>query len=232
MKPYIVFDLDGTLADPGKACLPENVEKLRKLEKAGARLVLSSGKPTYYLCGFVRQLGLSDPILIGENGGVLQMGVELPPPLYREAKIPSLTRKALKELRAIMEERFPNRIWYQPNETALTPFPHHLEDFPPIRSLLEEYITPEMLLTVYEHPDCFDIQYSALSKGEGIRFLSEVTGADPRDMIAVGDWTNDYPMFEMVGHSVGIHLPQPKKASVNFPCLSDALDHLLKRIGN
>ena len=94
----------------------------------------------------------------------------------------------------------------------------------------EAEVTPEMLLTVYEHPDCFDIQYSALSKGEGIRFLSEVTGTDPTDMIAVGDWTNDYPMFAMVGHSVGIHLPRPEMASVNFPCLSDALDHLISRI--
>ena len=229
MKPYLVFDLDGTLADPGHPCLPENTELLQELAKH-AHIVLSSGKPTFYLCGFVRQLGLCDAILIGENGGVLQTGVHLPPPVYREATIPTVTRNALKELRTKLEEAFPDRIWYQPNETALTPFPAYEEDFPLISKLLSDFITPAMHLCIYEHPDCFDIEYDALSKGAGIRLLAEVTGADPKNMIAVGDWTNDYSMFREVGYSVGIHLPQPEMASVNFSNLNEALQHILKKI--
>lgn len=232
MKPYIVFDLDGTLAPPGKACLPENVSLLKEIENAGAGIVLSSGKPTFYLCGFVRQLGLQNAILIGENGGVLQVGVELPPPLYKEMPIPEKTKEALKELKAKLLNSFPERIWYQPNETILTPFPAFQEDFPLIKKLLQDFITPDMLLSVYEHPDCFDIVYSSLSKGEGIKLLQSVTGADPSDMIAVGNWTNDYPMFQAVGYSVGICLPDPEMASVNFSDLSSALKHLLDRIQN
>ncbi len=229
MKPYIIFDLDGTLAELGKECKEENVRLLKELEKAGARLAISSGKPTYYLCGFARQLGLSGPILIGENGGALQVGIELPPPIFKTARIPEDTQLALKEIRRLLETEFPDRIWYQPNETALTPFPHFQEDFAPIRALLEDFIRPEMNLAVYEHSDCFDIAFAPISKGEGIRLLSEVTGADPEDMIAVGDWTNDYPMFCQVGYSVGIHLPEPERASVNFPDLKSALLHLLDR---
>ncbi|MBR3836814.1 MAG: HAD family phosphatase [Clostridia bacterium] len=232
MKPYLIFDLDGTLASLGEPCLPENVALLHKLEEAGAHVVLSSGKPTYYLCGFVRQLGLKDAILIGENGGVLQMGVALPPPVYQKAEIPPLTRRALKELRGMMEAAFPDRIWYQPNETALTPFPSFQEDFPKIKKMLDDYITPEMHLTVYEHSDCFDVAYSALSKGTGIHLLAEVTGSKPENMIAIGDWTNDYPMFREVGYSVGIHLPEPHMATVDFPTLNEALLHLLKKIGS
>jgi len=230
VKPYLIFDLDGTLASLGEPCLPENVALLHQLEEAGAHVVLSSGKPTYYLCGFVRQLGLKNVILIGENGGVLQVGVALPPPVYQKAEIPALTRQALKELRGMMEAAFPDRIWYQPNETALTPFPAFQEDFAPIRALLEETITPEMCLRVYEHPDCFDVVYSALSKGDGIRLLSQVTQIPPEEMIAVGDWTNDYPMFRAVGYSVGICLPDPEQATVNFSSLREALDHLLARM--
>lgn len=230
MNPFIVFDLDGTLAPLGEGCSQENVSLLKELEKEGARLVISSGKPTYYLCGFARQLGLCDPVLIGENGGVLQMGVALPPPVYKEAKIPHGTRDALKELRRKMEEAFPGRIWYQPNETALTPFPAYKEDFPLIKEMLSSFIQPEMALSVYEHSDCFDIAYAALSKGEGIRLLAEVTGADPKNMIAVGDWTNDYPMFSAVGYSVGIDLPDPTRATVNVKSLNKALLHLLERI--
>lgn len=230
MKPYLVFDLDGTLAAPGQACEEENVHLLHRLEECGARIVISSGKPTYYLCGFVRQLGLADPILIGENGGVLQVGVSLPPPVYQEAALPCLTRRALKELREMMEERFPDRIWYQPNAVALTPFPHFQEDFPAISAILRDYITPEMELTVYEHPDCFDIAYTPLSKGYGIQRLAAQVGVDPAEMIAVGDWTNDYSMFEKVGYSVGISLPDRSKATVNVETLTDALLHLLEKI--
>ncbi len=230
METYLVFDLDGTLAKVGKPTPPEEVALLKQLEQRGARLVLSSGKPTFYLCGFARQLGLENPILIGENGGALQVGVDLPPPHFQKARLPKRTAEGLKMLREKLEEAFPDRIWYQPNETALTPFPAYEEDFPPIKALLEENITPEMELVIYSHPDCFDVVYSALSKGDGIRLLSRVTGARPEDMIAIGDWTNDYPMFDAVGYSVGIDLPDPKRASINLPDLKSALEHLLLRL--
>ena len=230
MISYVVFDLDGTLAKIGAPVLPEDLALIHEIEKKGVGIVLSSGKPTYYLCGFARQMGLSDPYLIGENGAVLQKGIELPPPLTRTSQIPEKTRRALKELRARLEERFPDRIWYQPNETALTPFLSYVEDFPAMRELFASFVTPEMELEVYEHCDCFDIAWAPLSKGEGIRLLSEVTGADPATMIAVGDWTNDYSMFAEVGFSIGIHLPDPEKATVNVSTIHEALQLILQKI--
>ena len=227
MKKCIIFDLDGTLAPVGRPTSEENVRRLHFLRQK-ATLAVSSGKPTFYLCGFARQLGLCDAYLIGENGAVLQRGVGLPPPLYREAPIPKETRLALTALRSLLEEKFPDRIWYQPNATALTPFFAHLEDVPFIKKAITDFITPEMHLKVYDHPDCFDIQYDALSKGEGVRLLSEVTGTPPEAMIAVGDWTNDYPMFDAVGYSVGISLPEPDRATKNFPTLDEALEHLIE----
>ncbi len=222
-KRLVVFDLDGTLAAPGQAVSAEAIRILRSLEEDGLRIAISSGKPTFYLCGFARQLGLKEPLLVGENGAVLQVGVKLPPPVFRTSPIPEATRAALVALRQILERSFPDRIWYQPNETALTPFFAHPEDVLPLRELIADFVKPEMLLTVYEHPDCFDIVYSALSKKSGIRLLSDQTGIDPSEMIAVGDWTNDYPMFEAVGTSIGIHLPEPDRASYDVPDLIAAL---------
>ena len=200
---FIIFDLDGTLAKTGKAAEEKTVHLLHRLREKGGRIALSSGKPTFYLCGLARQLGLEDAILIGENGGVIQEGVNLPPLYYKEADLPEFTKEALRVLRAKLEKAFPDRIWYQPNRTALTPFPAYQEDFPPIKKMIEEFITPEMNLAVYEHPDCFDIEYNGLSKGEGLRSLSKITGVPTSEMIAVGDWTNDYPMFDLAGYSVG-----------------------------
>ena len=227
---FVIFDLDGTLAGRGEKTPEEAVALLQKIKGKGVKIAISSGKPTFYLCGFARQLGLSDAILIGENGAVIQEGVDLPPLFFQAAKIPEFTKNALKILREKLEEAFPDRIWYQPNETELTPFPFYTEDFPAIRALIDSYITEEMELAVYQHPDCFDIQYKKLSKGQGIERLAEITGTDPGDMIAVGDWTNDYPMFEKVGYSIGIDLPDPEKASINVKDLNEALNHILSRI--
>lgn len=226
----IVFDLDGTLAKVGEAATEETVTLLHKIRQTGAKIALSSGKPTFYLCAFARQLGLQDAVLVGENGSVIQVGTALPPTHYRKAKIPAVTEKALKTLREMMEEEFGDRIWYQPNETALTPFPAYQEDFPKIRKMLDAFLTPEMEIAVYEHPDCFDIQYNKLSKGAGIKRLSEVTGVSPEEMISVGDYTNDYPMFAETGYSVGIHLPDPTRATANFPTTSAALNHILEKL--
>lgn len=227
---FVIFDLDGTLAKVGTGATEETVRLLHEIEKKGARIALSSGKPTYYLCGFARQIGLQRAFLIGENGGVIQEGTALPPVLYQKAEIPAETKAALNTLRAKLEADFPDRFWYQPNETALTPFLWYVEDFPALRKTLQDFIRPEMKLAVYEHPDCFDIEYNALSKAEGLRLLSRLTKTPLSDMIAVGDWTNDYPMFEVAGYSVGVSLPDKDRADANFETIEEALTHILTRL--
>ena len=230
MTELVVFDLDGTLANPGEAMPEEALVLLRRLRDSGVRIALSSGKPCFYLCGFARQLGIPDAYLVGENGAVLQEGVALPPQIVKKYPIPEKTRDALKRLRRKMEELFRDSIWYQPNESALTPFPSDPKIFDPLRVLLQDEILPEENLTVYEHPDCFDVVYSSLSKASGITLLEEVTGISRDHMIAVGDWVNDYPMFDAVGYSVGIHLPEEKRASVNVPNIQTALSHILEKL--
>ena len=227
---FVIFDLDGTIAEVGKSASAETISLIQKIRKAGARIAFSSGKPTFYLCGFARQMGIFDAVLIGENGAVIQEGIELPPLFYKKAAIPEKTSEALFQLRKKMEAAFPDRIWYQPNETELTPFPYYKEDFAPIRKMIEEFIQPEMQLAFYEHSDCFDIVYRHLSKGEGICRLAELADCPAQEMIAVGDYTNDYPMFEKVGYSVGIDLPEPDRANANFKTIEEALLHILEKI--
>ena len=79
MMKLIVFDLDSTLAPVGKGILPETIQMLKEIEKSGIKIAICSGKPTFYTCGLMRQVELEDPILIGENGAVIQFGVDLPP---------------------------------------------------------------------------------------------------------------------------------------------------------
>ena len=82
MIKLVIFDLDNTLAPVGKGTPMEAVEYLKEIEKRGIRIAICSGKPTFYSCGFARQMELEKPILIGENGAVIQFGVDLPPETY------------------------------------------------------------------------------------------------------------------------------------------------------
>ena len=61
MIKLIVFDLDSTLAPVGKGMLPETIKGLKEIEKAGIRIAICSGKPTFYTCGFLRQIELDHP---------------------------------------------------------------------------------------------------------------------------------------------------------------------------
>lgn len=174
MHKLIVFDLDGTLAPIGKGMQDEDIVKLRELEAAGYRIAICSGKPTFYLCGFMRQIGLQEPILVGENGAVIQYGVELPPERFY---ICPHSERAAEQLRR-MKERITavcgNRVWFQPNEVELTPFPKDAEAFELIQELVDEHPEDVDELLVYRQVDCFDFIPRNINKARGLAYLAEL----------------------------------------------------------
>ena len=229
MYKLLVFDLDGTLAEPGQGMLPENLSMLRKLEDLGMRIAICSGQPTYYLCGFMRQVGLRAPILVGENGAVIQIGVDLPPKDYHVAPYSEDAKRSIRLLRDAIEEVLPD-MWYQPNQTALTPFPKSQDEFVIIDNCIEK-LKPQLKdIIIYRHFDCFDFIPNGITKQSGLQRLGKLLGISPEDTIAVGDGINDYPMFEYAALSLGIHLEEPDRVQHNFPSIGDALTFLLKTI--
>ncbi|HEY0792272.1 MAG TPA: Cof-type HAD-IIB family hydrolase [Chthoniobacterales bacterium] len=73
-------DLDGTLLGPDKEVSPQNAEAVRRLQAAGIRVILASGRRHQNSIRFQRQLGLHGPIIAcqgglirdGETGSVLE----------------------------------------------------------------------------------------------------------------------------------------------------------------
>lgn len=115
MIKAVIFDLDNTLAKIGKEILPKDLELLRKMEKQGVRIAICSGKTVDYLCGFMRQVGLEYPVLIGENGAVIQFGVDLPPNQFHILPYSMEAKQSIKLLKEKITEKLPN-MWYQANE--------------------------------------------------------------------------------------------------------------------
>lgn len=214
MIQLIVFDLDSTLAPIGKGMGEEELKNFRMLENAGVQIAICSGKTCDYLCGFMRQIGLKNPILIGENGAVIRFGIELPPKQHYRVPFSKDAVEALKKIRKILEERFPH-IWFQPNKVGVTPFPTTEEEFEEIAFLLEEYSECLKDVAVYRHVDSFDIVPAGIDKAVGVSYLMEVMGVSAKEIMAVGDGVNDYSMFALAGFSVGVNVEEEWRVNVN-----------------
>lgn len=226
MYRLIVFDLDNTLAALGKGILPQDVALLRALEEKGARIAICSGKPTYYLCGFMRQVELCAPVLVGENGAVIQLGVDLPPRDYFVAPYSQDARRSIALLRAAFDEALPE-LWYQPNETGLTPFPKDEREFDLLQGCIDR-LRPQLRdVIIYRHCDSYDITPEGITKKSGLERLGRLLGIAPQETIAVGDGVNDYPMFEYAGLSVGVNVQDAARVDHNFASANQALRFLL-----
>lgn len=231
MYKLIVFDLDGTLAALGKGILPEDLALLRRLEDAGARIAICSGKPTYYLCGLMRQVGLRAPVLVGENGAVIQLGVDLPPRDYFVVPYSDAAKRSIRLLRDALERDVPG-MWYQPNEVGLTPFPRDEAEFAAVQRVIDA-LAPELRdVIVYRHCDSFDITPDGVTKKSGLARLGALLGITAQETAAVGDGVNDYPMFEYAGFSVGVNVRDESRVNVNVASANEALSFLLKTLEN
>ena len=59
------------------------------------------------------------------------------------------------------------------------------------------------------------IRRAAVNKGTAVQWLADYYKVDVRDVVAVGDWVNDVPMFAVAGHSfvMGQAPPEVKAAA-------------------
>lgn len=228
MYKLAIFDLDDTLAPTGKNISPDDLILLKKISDK-VQIAVCSGKPVYYLCGFMRQAGISNAIFIGENGSTYQFGVDLPPVKYGFHPLANNAQQSLAHLKTEISRVVPD-VWYQPNEIAVTPFPKTEEEFKIIEECLNKNTSDLQNVTVYKHFDSFDIVPKGVTKYTGAEHLGKMINVMPSDTIAVGDGVNDYPLFEYSGYSVGVHVKHPEKVDANFDNISQALTHVLEAV--
>lgn len=223
LAKLLLFDLDGTLAPIGQATNAYCVNKLKELEAAGMRIAIVSGKPADYLCGYLRQLGLKAPLIAGENGTVLQEGIDLPPKKFLIQPFPASIKNALAILKLKIDEALPG-IWYQPNLVGVTPFPRCDEEFDIIEKILAENTELLAGIDVYRHADSFDLMPAGLDKSLAVKALGEMLDISPERMIAIGDGVNDIPMFEAAGLAIGIGMKEMECIDIHVKTIEEALD--------
>ena len=226
MIKLVVFDLDGTLAPAYGSTPKKDLETLKLIEKSGVKIGICSGKPNYYICGYLRQADWNTPILMGENGSTIQFGTFIPPEFCCVLPHAEEAEESITLLKKLIDEKIPD-MWYQPNSIALTPFPRRAEEFDIIDRVIEENRDKLRGITVYKHSDSFDIILEGINKGTAVKFLCQKFGIGRHEVVTVGDGINDYSMFAESDNSIGINVPDKTKARYNVATLREALNLII-----
>lgn len=217
----IVFDIDGTLIPLGKT-MSHNVSAIiRYFENLGVRIALSSGKNISYLEGMARDIGIKKPLIIAENGCVI---VDI-----AESKEVWLTNRTpeIHEIREKILGKFSEFIEEQPNNVELT---FSITTLQPeavsyVKELINEY---RDRVHAYEYAGCLDILPVGIDKGAGLAEAKRMYGFMKEDVVAIGDWENDIPMFKEAGLAliVGTQISYPN--AMSFDTIDEVLDFLTK----
>ena len=137
----------------------------------------------------------------------------------------------LEQLKHEISQALGDRVWFQPNLTALTPFLFDENGFEVVDEILASHKEriASCSIKVYKQCDCFDILPKGIDKGAGLSaFLSE-EGAKAEEVVSIGDGINDFAMFERSGFSIGVSKSEEnrkklqQKASVVFQTAEEAL---------
>lgn len=222
----LAFDVDYTLAAANRPILPSTVELLREFQRRGVRIMLLSGKPVSYLAGLGRQLGLDDDlVLAGENGAAIISSHAFPPMWQRVEQPAEDVRLALDRFVRQAGERFGERIWFQPNMVNVSVFWREPADKDEVTEFAREFVehVGTDAVRIYEHVDAVELTVPDADKGTALTWVAGRLQIPMTDVVAVGDSSNDLPMFEVAGLSVGVAFDKGDK---NFDDIDSALRSL------
>lgn len=225
----LAFDVDYTLAAANRPILPSTVELLNEFQRRGVQIMLLSGKPVSYLAGLGRQLGLSeDLVLAGENGAAIISSHSFPPSWQRIEQPADNVRKTLEKFVGLVGEKYGERIWLQPNLVNVSVFWRDPDDKDEITEFSRDFAREagEDAVRIYEHIDAVEVTVPDVDKGTALTWMIDKLGIGTEDVVAVGDSSNDLPMFKVAGLSVGVAFDQAEK---DFEDIDSALRWLLEK---
>lgn len=225
-KNILIFDIDGTLCDINQ---PINSRLLSTLKNVSQhhQIVLASGKPFGYIAGFIRQLGLKDCIVIGENGGTIMYSATFPPKAYYQIKVSNEVEKIFYTIRKSYTQEFSQSIWFQPNDVNLTVFPIDISDIDKIHQFAKQFESD--IINTYYHKDSVDFTPKGFDKGTAVDILCKQLGYSADNLYIFGDGSNDIPMLLKTknAYSVGRNFNEIsiKKVFLNYTELSKYLEN-------
>lgn len=186
----VVADIDGTLTDMRRRLSVEAIVAIRELP---IPVVLASGNVICFMRAASKLIGASEA-MIGENGGVVQIGYDSPPVVF--ADIEECRRAA-----SFLKRQFPGLeqldARYRLSELAF----RRTVDVNELRGAIErEYPALEVVDTQF----ALHLKHKSVNKGTGLVSVASMMGLRPEEFAALGDSANDLPMFEAAGLGLAV----------------------------
>lgn len=230
-KHVVILDVDGVLAKHGQPVSSEVSGLVREISQRSL-IALASGKPASYLEGLSRGMGLSNVIIIGENGGVIYFPEKREEIVFSDL-YPEVT-KNLEILATELNKKLKGKCWFQPNKVTVTAFPKLGFTLKDTLKHFEGVIAERGLkgIRLFVHVDAVDAVPEQMDKGWALDILSNILNIGKSDFISVGDSDTDIPMLSKTGLSICVgNNPNLKKvAHKMFATGVEALNYILEII--
>ncbi len=240
MIRLVVSDVDGTLVTTDKVLTPGVIAAAHRLAEAGVKLALVSSRPPRGMAHVQAELGLSGP-LGGFNGGTVlgPDGAVIEERCVPEAAV--RTAIDLFNRRGVGVWLFADDQWlirdpdgdYVSKERRTVAFePTVVQDFSPfvarcgkvvgaardfdllaaceteLHGLLGDTANAHRSQKYY-----LDVTNPSADKGTALRAVAKYYGVSAAETAAIGDMTNDVPMFRVAGYSVAMGNAPPDVAA-------------------
>jgi len=197
----VVADIDGTLTDMKRRISTEAIGAIREMP---IPVVLASGNVICFMRAASKLIGTGDA-MIGENGGVIQVGYDAKPLVLADI---DECRRAADFLEKYFPGLEPLDTRYRLSEMAF----RRTVDLEKARELLaREYPELEILDTKF----ALHLKHRSVNKGTGLVKVASIMGLEPKNFAALGDSENDLGMFREagLGLAVGNAVPEVKDAA-------------------
>lgn len=225
-KYLIALDMDGTLLNKDHIISLETLNYLKKLNKDGHKIIISSGRPIRNIISFYNELELTTPIIC-YNGAYIYPGKEINFPEYcfsfPQAKIKSIIQDiGYDHLDNVILETNKDIYLLKDDETLDVFFTKNNMNIhlgPIEKNLNEDTMT--MLIKVKDekdnhfvqeavdkHPniklrfwsgkwlDISEIYFSFINKGKALQKVCEYFKIEPDHVISFGDASNDIEIIK------------------------------------
>lgn len=257
----VFFDIDGTLVDDRTQVLPESaVRAVAQLRENGHIPVVNTGRPYAHIDPRVRAMAFSG-FVCGCGMEVMLHDCWLRR-RHPEAAVCALARDAVRECR--MQVLYETQDGAILTDGQLSIHPLEVQEAERMRkkgfAVREIDSLPEprfMKFVTFDGPDsrreaflsrmepyftCIDRGQTMLemvmkgsTKAEGMALLLEKLGASREETLAIGDSTNDLPMFQLAGHTAcmggGMEQLKQRAEFITDTVLDNGVEKALRHYG-
>lgn len=257
----VFFDIDGTIVDEDTQLIPEStVRAVEKLKENGHIAVVNTGRPLSHIDPRVRNMAFSGWVC-GCGMEVSLRGQWL----YRKHPEPWLCRYVRDSIRECgMQVLFETEDGAIVADAERSVHPTAILEVTRMRAKgfeilqIDEMPQPRfMKLVTYDWPGCrreefirrmepyftcidrgntmIELVLRGCSKARGMEALLDHLGVQRQDTMAIGDSTNDLPMFAVAGHTVclggGMQELKDKAEYITDTVMNDGIEKALIRFG-